>query len=151
MKLLSVAVDRLERWRAPGFLAIGDAAHAMSPIGGVGINLAVQDAVAAANRLAAPLLARTLTEGDLAAVERRRLFPVRVTQWIQVKAQNNVVAGTLGQSGTIQPPFAFRLLTRSPFLRRLMARLVGLGVRPERMCRSRAAMRPRPRGVIPCA
>jgi 2-polyprenyl-6-methoxyphenol hydroxylase-like FAD-dependent oxidoreductase len=131
VKLLSVAVDRLERWRRPGFLAIGDAAHAMSPIGGVGINLAVQDAVAAANQLAAPLLARRVSEDDLAAVERRRLFPTRATQWAQVMAQNNIVARALGQDAPLKPPLVFRLIGRFAFLRRLMARLVGLGVRPE--------------------
>jgi 2-polyprenyl-6-methoxyphenol hydroxylase-like FAD-dependent oxidoreductase len=131
VKLLSVVVDRLERWRRPGFLAIGDAAHAMSPIGGVGINLAVQDAVAAGNRLAAPLRARHVSDDDLAAVERRRLFPTRATQWAQVMAQNNIVARALGQSAPLRPPLAFRLIGRFAFLRRLMARLVGLGVRPE--------------------
>jgi 2-polyprenyl-6-methoxyphenol hydroxylase-like FAD-dependent oxidoreductase len=131
VKLLSVAVDRLERWRRPGFLAIGDAAHAMSPIGGVGINLAVQDAVAAANRLAAPLLKGHVGDDDLAAVERRRLFPTRATQWAQVMAQNNIVARALSQASPLRPPLAFRLIGRFAFLRRLMARLVGLGIRPE--------------------
>jgi 2-polyprenyl-6-methoxyphenol hydroxylase-like FAD-dependent oxidoreductase len=131
VKLLSVAVDRLERWRRPGFLAIGDAAHAMSPIGGVGINLAVQDAVAAANRLAAPLLKGYVGDDDLAAVERRRLFPTRATQWAQVTAQNNIVARALNQAAPLRPPLAFRLIGRFAFLRRLMARLVGMGVRPE--------------------
>jgi 2-polyprenyl-6-methoxyphenol hydroxylase-like FAD-dependent oxidoreductase len=139
LKLLSVVVDRLERWRRPGFLAIGDAAHAMSPIGGVGINLAVQDAVAAANRLAAPLLARQLSDEDLAAVERRRLFPARATQWAQVMAQNNIVARALGQTTPLRPPLPFRLIGRFAFLRRLMARLVGLGVRPEHVRTKQAA------------
>ncbi len=131
VSLLSVAVDRLERWHRPGFLAIGDAAHAMSPIGGVGVNLAVQDAVAAANRLASPLLAGTVGEADLAAVERRRLFPARLTQFIQVAVQNNVVRPTLGKAGPIKPPFVFRLAAGARLLRRLLGRLVGLGVRPE--------------------
>ena len=131
VKLLSVAVDRLERWRRPGFLAIGDAAHAMSPIGGVGINLAVQDAVAAANQLAGPLRAGRLSEDDLAAVERRRLFPTRATQWAQVAAQNNVVAPTLAGGGSSKAPLPFRIIASSAFLRRLVARLIGLGVRPE--------------------
>jgi 2-polyprenyl-6-methoxyphenol hydroxylase-like FAD-dependent oxidoreductase len=129
VKLLSVAVDRLERWRRPGFLAIGDAAHAMSPVGGVGVNLAVQDAVAAANLLAAPLLARTVAEADLAAVERRRLWPVRLTQMAQVAVQNNGIARALGEAAA--PPLALRLITRFAFLRRLLGRLVGLGFRPE--------------------
>jgi len=131
VKLLSVAVDRLERWRRPGFLAIGDAAHAMSPIGGVGINLAVQDAVAAANALAGPLLARRVSEDDLGAVERRRLFPTRATQWAQVMAQNNIIVRALGQTGPLKAPLPFRIIARSPFLRRLLGRLLGLGVRPE--------------------
>ncbi len=131
VKLLSVSVDRLERWRRPGFLAIGDAAHAMSPVGGVGINLAVQDAVATANMLAKPLLARNLTESHLAAVERRRLFPVRVIQRGQVAVQNLVIARALAARQPLKPPLMFRIVSRSPFLRGLLARLVGLGVRPE--------------------
>jgi 2-polyprenyl-6-methoxyphenol hydroxylase-like FAD-dependent oxidoreductase len=129
VRLLSVAVDRLERWRRPGFLAIGDAAHAMSPVGGVGVNLAVQDAVAGANLLAAPLLARTVAEADLAAVERRRLWPVRLTQMAQVAVQNNGIARALGEAAA--PPLALRLIIRFAFLRRLLGRLVGLGFRPE--------------------
>ncbi len=131
VKLLSVAVDRLERWRRPGFLAIGDAAHAMSPVGGVGINLAVQDAVAAANQLAGPLLAGRVTEDDLAAVERRRLFPARATQFVQVMVHKSVIAHALSQAGPMKPPLAFRLIGRWAFLRQLLGRLVGLGVRPE--------------------
>jgi 2-polyprenyl-6-methoxyphenol hydroxylase-like FAD-dependent oxidoreductase len=139
VKLLSVAVDRLERWRRPGFLAIGDAAHAMSPMGGVGINLAVQDAVAAANRLAAPLLARAVADDDLAAVERRRLFPTRATQWMQVTAQNSIIARALGETAALKPPLAFQLIGRFAFLRRLLGRLAGLGVRPEHVCTGRQA------------
>jgi 2-polyprenyl-6-methoxyphenol hydroxylase-like FAD-dependent oxidoreductase len=131
VKLLSVAVDRLERWRRPGFLAIGDAAHAMSPIGGVGVNLAVQDAVAAANQLAAPLLAGRVSEEDLAAVERRRLFPARATQFGQVMVQNNVIGRVLSQAGPLKAPLVFRLIGRWPFLQRMLGRLVGMGVRPE--------------------
>jgi 2-polyprenyl-6-methoxyphenol hydroxylase-like FAD-dependent oxidoreductase len=129
VKLLVVAVDRLERWRRPGFLAIGDAAHAMSPVGGVGVNLAVQDAVAAANQLARPLLAHAVAESDLAAVERRRLTPVRLTQKMQVLVQNNGIARALGEAA--KPPLALRLITRFSFLRRLLGRLIGLGFRPE--------------------
>jgi 2-polyprenyl-6-methoxyphenol hydroxylase-like FAD-dependent oxidoreductase len=139
VKLLSVAVDRLERWRRPGFLAIGDAAHAMSPMGGVGINLAVQDAVAAANRLAAPLLARAVADDDLAAVERRRLFPTRATQWMQVTAQNSIIARALGETAALKPPLAFQLIGRFAFLRRLLGRLAGLGVRPEHVRTGRQA------------
>ena len=131
VKLLSVSVDRLERWRKPGFLAIGDAAHAMSPVGGVGINLAVQDAVAASNLLAEPLLARNLTEDHLAAVERRRLFAVRVIQAGQVAIQKRIIGRVLVANRPIKTPLFFRLVSRSPFLRGLLARLVGIGVRPE--------------------
>jgi 2-polyprenyl-6-methoxyphenol hydroxylase-like FAD-dependent oxidoreductase len=138
VKLLSVAVDRLVRWRRPGFLAIGDAAHAMSPVGGVGVNLAVQDAVAAANQLAAPLLAGRVSEADLAAVERRRLFPARATQFVQVMVQNNVIGRVLSQAGPMEPPLAFRLIGRWTFLQRLLGRLVGMGVRPEHVRTPRA-------------
>jgi 2-polyprenyl-6-methoxyphenol hydroxylase-like FAD-dependent oxidoreductase len=131
VKLLTVTVDRLARWHRPGFLAIGDAAHAMSPVGGVGINLAVQDAVAAANQLAAPLLARRVSEADLAAVERRRLWPTRATQFFQVMVQNNVIAPTLAGAVPLRPPVFFRLAQRYAFLRRLLGRVLGLGVRPE--------------------
>jgi 2-polyprenyl-6-methoxyphenol hydroxylase-like FAD-dependent oxidoreductase len=142
VKLLSVSVDRLEQWRKPGFLAIGDAAHAMSPVGGVGINLAVQDAVAAANAVAGPLLARSLTEQDLANVERRRLFPVRVIQRGQLAVQNLIIARTLAAGQPIKPPLFFRLVARSALLRRLLARLVGLGVRPEHIQTVAAAAQP---------
>jgi 2-polyprenyl-6-methoxyphenol hydroxylase-like FAD-dependent oxidoreductase len=139
VKLLSVAVDRLERWRRSGFLAIGDAAHAMSPMGGVGINLAVQDAVAAANQLAEPLRAGAVSEADLAAVEQRRLFPTRVTQFIQVAAQKGIVSRALAASGPPKAPLGARLIGRLPFLRRLLGRLVGLGVRPEHVRTKQAA------------
>jgi 2-polyprenyl-6-methoxyphenol hydroxylase-like FAD-dependent oxidoreductase len=148
VKLLTVTIDRLRRWYRPGLLCIGDAAHAMSPMGGVGINLAVQDAVAAANLLAAPLRAGTAREGDLARVQRRRELSVRLIQALQVFAQNRIfgnVAGTsapsarpvssaapsLQRAGTARLPLPLRLLQRFPFLRRFPARLVGLGFRPE--------------------
>lgn len=131
IKLLTVAVDRLESWHKPGFLCIGDAAHAMSPIGGVGINLAVQDAVAAANILASPLREGRVNDELLASVQKRRLWPTRVTQALQVGIQNNVIAPTLRATGTAKPPLPVRMLMRFPLLRRLPARLVGLGVRPE--------------------
>jgi 2-polyprenyl-6-methoxyphenol hydroxylase-like FAD-dependent oxidoreductase len=139
VKLLSVAVDRLERWRRPGFLAIGDAAHAMSPMGGVGVNLAVQDAVAAANQLAGPLRSGAVAEADLAAVEQRRLFPTRVTQFIQVAAQKGIVSRALVATGPPGAPLGARLIGRLPFLRRLLGRLVGLGVRPEHVRTKQAA------------
>jgi 2-polyprenyl-6-methoxyphenol hydroxylase-like FAD-dependent oxidoreductase len=131
IKLLSVQVDRLQRWHKPGLLLIGDAAHAMSPIGGVGVNLAVQDGVAAANILAKPLLAGDLTEEDLAAVQARREFPVRVTQKMQVMIQNHVISPLLSTSDTLKPPLPVRLADHFPVLRRLPAQIIGVGVRPE--------------------
>ena len=131
LKLLSVAVDRLERWWLPGLLCIGDAAHAMSPVGGVGVNLAIQDAVAAANRLAAPLREKRVTESDLAAVQERRTFPTRATQALQVAIQNRVITPILTGGGPVKPPFLLKLLQWFPMLRRIPARLVGMGFRPE--------------------
>lgn len=131
VKLLTVRVDRLEQWACPGFLAIGDAAHAMSPIGGVGVNLAVQDAVATANLLAKPLRNGNLSLDDLNAVEKRREFPTRVTQRIQVAAQNRIVAPALQAREAPTPPWPVRLMQRLPFLQRIPARLIGLGVRRE--------------------
>lgn len=132
LKLLSVALDRLDRWHQPGLLAIGDAAHAMSPIGGVGINLAVQDAVAAANILAGPLRTEPNADAYLQAVQDRRLFPTRVIQGFQKFAQDNIVGALLKPGAVLErPPLALRLLDRFPYLRRLPARLLGLGVRRE--------------------
>ncbi|RXT56597.1 hypothetical protein B6S44_05930 [Bosea sp. Tri-44] len=131
IKLLSVAVDRLQRWWRPGLICIGDAAHAMSPIGGVGINLAIQDAVAAANLLARPLREHRLTDADLAAVQRRRSWPARVTQAAQITIQNRVITPLLAADKPITPPWPLKLLQRFPLLRRLPARMVGMGVRPE--------------------
>jgi 2-polyprenyl-6-methoxyphenol hydroxylase-like FAD-dependent oxidoreductase len=131
VKLLTVAVDRLERWHRPGLLCIGDAAHAMSPIGGVGVNLAVQDAVAAANLLWQPLRSGTITEEDLERVQKRREFPTRVTQRMQVLVQNNVIGRVLGADKTLEAPLALRLATRFALLRRIPAYIVGIGVRPE--------------------
>jgi len=131
VKLLTVAVDRLSRWHKPGLLCIGDAAHAMSPIGGVGINLAVQDAVAAANILAAPLKEGRVTDALLAAVQRRRTLPMRVIQWLQVQVQNNVLNPVLKSSARPTPPWPVRLVNWFPVLQRLPARIIGIGVRPE--------------------
>jgi 2-polyprenyl-6-methoxyphenol hydroxylase-like FAD-dependent oxidoreductase len=132
VKLLTVRVDRLRRWYRDGLLCIGDAAHAMSPVGGVGINLAVQDAVAAANILAAPLREGRLGVGDLARVQRRRALPTRLTQWMQVVVQRRIITSVLGSDGApLRVPLALRLLARWPRLRRIPARLIGLGVRPE--------------------
>jgi 2-polyprenyl-6-methoxyphenol hydroxylase-like FAD-dependent oxidoreductase len=131
VKLLTVRVDRLARWFRPGLLCIGDAAHAMSPVGGVGINLAIQDAVAAANLLAAPLRAGRVGVEDLARVQRRRDWPTRVTQRLQVLVQNRLVRRVLQSRRPLRPALAVRLLVRFPRLRRLPGRLVGLGIRPE--------------------
>jgi 2-polyprenyl-6-methoxyphenol hydroxylase-like FAD-dependent oxidoreductase len=131
VKLLTVAVDRLEQWHNPGLLCIGDAAHAMSPVGGVGVNLAVQDAVAAANILSEPLREGRVEDHHLAAVQKRRLLPTRIVQSLQLAIQNNVIAPTLRASGPRKPPLPVRLLNWFPVLRRLPARLVGLGIRPE--------------------
>jgi 2-polyprenyl-6-methoxyphenol hydroxylase-like FAD-dependent oxidoreductase len=131
VKLLTVAVDRLLDWSKPGLLCIGDAAHAMSPIGGVGINLAIQDAVAAANLLYTPLQRGVPTAAELQAVQRRRELPTRITQRMQVIIQNNVLVRTLRAKGPVKIPRAVRLLNRYPLLRRIPARLVGMGFRPE--------------------
>ncbi|MGI8958963.1 MAG: FAD-dependent oxidoreductase [Bryobacteraceae bacterium] len=131
IKLLTVMVDRLARWHRPGLLCIGDAAHAMSPIGGVGINLAIQDAVAAANILASPLAQGTVTAKDLQNVQQRRELPTRVTQWLQVFIQDRVITRVLGSDKPISLPFAVKLLRRWPWLRRIPARAVGMGLRPE--------------------
>jgi len=131
VKLLTVQVNRLRRWHRAGLLCIGDAAHAMSPVGGVGINLAIQDAVAAANLLAGPLAARQVDEADLARVERRRAFPMRVTQAFQIAVQNRVLSRALGSSGALKLPLLLRLVRRFPLLRRVTARLLGVGIRPE--------------------
>jgi 2-polyprenyl-6-methoxyphenol hydroxylase-like FAD-dependent oxidoreductase len=131
VSLLTVRVDRLEQWSKPGFLAIGDAAHAMSPVGGVGVNLAVQDAVAAANILATPLRQHEVTDGALEAVERRRLWPTRVTQALQVAVQNRVIGPNLDSTAAPEPPALLRLMQRFPVLQRIPARIVGLGVRRE--------------------
>jgi 2-polyprenyl-6-methoxyphenol hydroxylase-like FAD-dependent oxidoreductase len=132
IKLLSVSVDRLTQWSRPGLLCIGDAAHAMSPVGGVGINLAIQDAVATANLLAEKLKTGTLQDADLDAVRRRRLFPVRVIQAGQVAVQNNLLKPTLsGARRTIKAPWPVKLLNSNAWLRRWPAELIGLGVRRE--------------------
>ncbi|MFZ2078512.1 MAG: FAD-dependent oxidoreductase [Xanthobacteraceae bacterium] len=131
VKLLSVMVNRLRQWWRPGLICIGDAAHAMSPIGGVGINIAVQDAVAAANRLAPPLQAGTMSSGHLQAVQARRDFPARMTQKIQLTMQNRIIGPALQSTREPKPPLLFKLFDTFPLLRRLPARLLALGIRPE--------------------
>jgi len=131
IKLLTVAVDRLRRWFRPGLLCIGDAAHAMSPIGGVGINLAIQDAVATANILGERLRLGTVNEGDLEVVQQRRSFPTRATQRLQLIVQNNVIRRVLDTTRPLTPPWPVKLLGRWRVLQRIPARVVGLGFRPE--------------------
>jgi len=134
LKLLSVALDRLTRWWKPGMLAIGDAAHAMSPIGGIGINLAVQDAVAAANFLAAPLAAGQDVAPLLSKVQARRMFPTRIIQGAQKIAQDRIIGRLLQPGEPIrQAPLLVRLFDRFPMLRRIPGRFIGLGVRRERV------------------
>ena len=141
VKLLTVQVDRLNRWYRPGLVCIGDAAHAMSPVGGVGINLALQDAVATANVLWPPLAGGRLDASDLAKVQKRREWPTRATQWFQVQVQQRIIAPVLGRSTSLQVPLFLRLLARYPILRRIPARLIGVGVRPEHV-RSPEALPP---------
>jgi 2-polyprenyl-6-methoxyphenol hydroxylase-like FAD-dependent oxidoreductase len=131
VKLLDVRVDRLRQWYRSGLLLIGDAAHAMSPIGGVGINLAIQDAVAAANILWQPLRDKQLETHHLAAVQQRREWPTRATQQLQVIVQNRVIRPALSAEAPLRPPLLLRLAASIPMLRGLTARLVGLGFRPE--------------------
>jgi len=135
VKLLDVRVDRLSRWYLDGLLCIGDAAHAMSPVGGVGINLAVQDAVAAARLLAAPLREGTVTTRDLAKVQRRRLLPTVVVQGAQrllhARVLRPALAGDIEIARATKPPLPMRAAQRFPWLRRIPAYVVGRGIRPE--------------------
>ena len=131
VKLLTVVVDLLRQWWRPGLLLIGDAAHAMSPVGGVGINIAVQDAVAAANRLAAPLRTGQVKSSDLEAIQRRRIWPARMTQRMQLLMQNRLIGPALQGVRKPKPPFVFELLNAVPVLQRIPARVLALGFRPE--------------------
>lgn len=131
VSVLTVLVDRLVRWSRAGVLCIGDSAHAMSPVGGVGINLAIQDAVATANLLGKILLQRAPSESELEAVQRRRDFPTRATQRLQILIQDNVIRRVLGGAAPVALPWPMRLLRRWPYLRRFPARALGLGLRPE--------------------
>ena len=131
VSLLTVAVDRLQEWAVPGLLCIGDAAHAMSPIGGVGINLAIQDAVATANLLGEALRRGAPSLEELLAVQRRRTFPTNATQQMQVALQNNAIRKVLSSQQPLQLPWVLRMLRRWPALRRIPARLIAVGFRPE--------------------
>ncbi len=136
VKLLTVTVDRLEKWSREGLLCIGDAAHAMSPVGGIGINLAIQDAVAAANMLALPLKENRCHDTLLMQLQKRREVPTRMTQALQVAVQNRILRPVLAENDKpLVPSFFLRLLLRSRFFRRIPARLVGMGVRPEHIRR----------------
>jgi 2-polyprenyl-6-methoxyphenol hydroxylase-like FAD-dependent oxidoreductase len=139
VKLLSVTVDRLRKWWRPGLICIGDSAHAMSPIGGVGINVAVQDAVAAANRLAGPLRAGKATDEDLQAIQQRRAPPVRFTQWLQLTIQRRIISRVLEAQQRPKPPLFFKAFGVFPALRRIPARLIGVGIRPEHVRTPEAA------------
>ncbi len=139
IKLLTVAVDRLRKWWRPGLICIGDSAHAMSPIGGVGVNIAVQDAVAAANRLAAPLRSRQVSDADLHAIQERRMPAVRITQALQLFAQKRIISRVLTSEQRPKPPLMFKLLKIFPVLQRIPARLLGVGIRPEHIHTPEAA------------
>jgi 2-polyprenyl-6-methoxyphenol hydroxylase-like FAD-dependent oxidoreductase len=132
IKLLTVAIDHLDKWYCEGLLCIGDAAHAMSPIGGVGINLAIQDAVATANILYQPLTEkRNITMAMLKQVQNRRAFPARAIQRLQVLMQKGIMKRKTDKKKQTRVPMFFRLLKRFPWLRRIPARIVGMGIRPE--------------------
>jgi 2-polyprenyl-6-methoxyphenol hydroxylase-like FAD-dependent oxidoreductase len=139
VSLLTVTVDRLKRWWRPGLICIGDAAHAMSPVGGVGINLAIQDAVAAANILAELLRTGSLRNDNLQAVQDRRMFPTRATQALQVVIQNRILSRVRAAKAPLAPPWPIKLLSRVPLLHRIPARIVGMGFRPEHFASPRRA------------
>lgn len=143
VKLLTVELDRLTTWHRPGLLAIGDSAHAMSPIGGIGINLAIQDAVAAANILAGPMADGCDVDGLLRRVQRRRMLPTRIVQAMQRTAQNRLIDRVILKNVPItRPPRVLRLLQRFPWLQRIPAYLIGIGFRPEHVRSPDAGTRP---------
>jgi 2-polyprenyl-6-methoxyphenol hydroxylase-like FAD-dependent oxidoreductase len=149
LKLLTVLVDRLRKWYRPGLLCIGDAAHAMSPVGGIGINLAIQDAVAAANILARPLSERWVSPSHLQKVQWRRELPTRLTQRGQVFVQDNVLGRVLGSTEPVVAPWFIKLFKRFPVLRRIPARFIGLGVRPEHARTDAESVKENSRGQRP--
>ncbi len=138
IKLLSIQINRLKKWHQPGLLCIGDAAHAMSPAGGVGINLAIQDAVATANLLADPLRERRLTESHLAKVQQRREFPTRVTQFLQINAHKGLKY-IFEHPGPQKAPLPFKIVVNIPGIQHLNARIIGVGVRPNTSARAARA------------
>jgi 2-polyprenyl-6-methoxyphenol hydroxylase-like FAD-dependent oxidoreductase len=140
IKLLSVQINRLRQWHRPGLLCIGDAAHAMSPVGGVGINLAIQDAVAAANLLARPLRDRAVTESLLARVQERREFPTRATQYMQTNA-HKAMDQAFRNTGPLKAPWQLKAAVRAPGLQRLAGRVIGIGFRPEHIDGARSRSR----------
>jgi 2-polyprenyl-6-methoxyphenol hydroxylase-like FAD-dependent oxidoreductase len=137
IKLLTVAIDRLKRWYRPGLLCIGDAAHAMSPVGGIGINVAIQDAVAAGNILGPALRAGPVPESLLAAVQRRREWPTRMTQGLQILVQNIIIRNVLQMQQQPRAPVLVKLFNWFPVLRRIPARIIGMGFRPEQCAPAR--------------
>jgi 2-polyprenyl-6-methoxyphenol hydroxylase-like FAD-dependent oxidoreductase len=149
IKILTVQINRLRRWHRPGLLCIGDAAHAMSPAGGVGINLAIQDAVAAGNLLAGPLREMRISEVDLKAVQRRREFPTRVTQAVQVLAHRGI-AHVFDTPGPMQMPWQMKVAQHIPGIHRALGYAVGVGARPEHV-REETKARPRRAGVVAVA
>ena len=132
LKLLTVQIDCLKQWSRPGLLCIGDAAHAMSPVGGVGINIAIQDAVAAGNFLGGG----DFSWANLRRIQRRREWPARATQRLQILAQNRIISRVLQSQSPLEVPLGFRLLGRHAWLRRLTGRLIGMGLRPEHVAAS---------------
>jgi 2-polyprenyl-6-methoxyphenol hydroxylase-like FAD-dependent oxidoreductase len=143
VKLLTVRVDRLKRWYKLGVLCIGDAAHAMSPVGGVGINLAIQDAVAAANILAVPLKKGPVPVELLRKVQRRREWPTRMMQAVQIFIQKRIISNVLAMQTQPRAPYVVKLVNQYPWLRRLPARLVGIGFRPEHVQSTARPAQPR--------
>jgi 2-polyprenyl-6-methoxyphenol hydroxylase-like FAD-dependent oxidoreductase len=132
IKLLTVQIDCLKQWWRPGLLCIGDAAHAMSPVGGVGINIAIQDAVAAGNFLGGG----DFSPANLRRIQRRRAWPARATQRLQILAQDRIISRVLQSRAPLEVPLGFRLLGRFAWLRRLPGRLIGMGLRPEHVAAS---------------
>jgi 2-polyprenyl-6-methoxyphenol hydroxylase-like FAD-dependent oxidoreductase len=144
IKLLTVLVNRMQKWARPGLLCIGDAAHAMSPVGGVGINLAIQDAVATANLVGPGLQKGIARLSDLKKVQRRREFPTKVIQGFQVLVQNRVLSPTLRSSRTPKAPLLLKLLNAWPWARQFPGRFIGLGIRPEHVTLQPRKMDPFP-------